>query len=232
LWGIFVYRRFIQQLMTSAGSERVSIEQLAAGLGLATQVVAAPDQELILQQAMKMIRGLLSARLIAIGLINEPDQQAVQFHHVWPPATATRDGRSAGQRINLAEGAAFRLARERQRGIQLLPRGVGARQVHELAQHFSVDDLGPVYIEPLIVQDECLGFILLGASKTANEWSEEERLLIPELGRFIAQAIVSGRRHENCRTEEAARLQKQLEIVETRTQLTEVDASRGPLRES
>lgn len=222
LWGVMVYRHSIQQLLTRTEAERASTGQLAAGLGLAAKVVSAPMQELTLQQALKMLEELLETRLIAIGLIDEQDQQQVLFNHYRP---ATTEGPGVGRRINLVERSAFRLAREQQRGIELLPRGVGARQVHELAQQFNVGTLGPVYIEPLIVQEECLGFLLLGAYDSAADWTERDRLLVPELGSFIAQAVAASRRRQNRQTEEALRLHEQLETAEERLHQAEAEAA-------
>lgn len=223
LWAVMVYRTSIQQLLTRAEAERASTGQLASGLGLAARVVGAPLQELTLQQALKMLSGLLDVRLIAIGLVDQQDQQQVLFNHYRPSPNDGRPGNQglpadsqAVKRINLVERSAFRLAREQQRGIELLPRGVGARQVHELAQQFNVGTLGPVYIEPLIAHEECLGYLLLGAYDTAPDWRERDRLLIPELGRFIAESVAASRRREKRQTEEAIRLHEQLEQSEER----------------
>ncbi len=222
LWGVMVYRHAIQQLLTRAEAERASTGQLAGGLGLAARVVSAPMQELTLQQALKMLEELLETKLIAIGLIDEHDPQQVLFNHYRP---AMAEGPGVGRRINLVERSAFRLAKEQQRGIELLPRGVGARQVHELAQQFNVGTLGPVYIEPLIVQEECLGFLLLGAYDTADDWTERDRLLVPELGSFIAQAVAASRRRQTRQTEEAMRLHEQLETAEERLHQAEAEAA-------
>lgn len=222
LWGVMVYRHSIQQLLTRTEAERASTGQLATGLGLAARVISAPILDLTLQQALKMLDELLETRLIAIGLIDEQDPQQVLFNHYRP---ATADGPGATRRINLVERSAFRLAKEQQRGIELLPRGVGARQVHELGQQFNVGALGPVYIEPLIAQEECLGFLLLGAYETADDWTERDRLLVPEIGSFIAQAVAASRRRQNRQTEEAMRLHEQLETAEERLRQAEAEAA-------
>ncbi len=191
LWAVQAYRENIRGLLTSAEAERLQAAQLANNLRLSTRVIGARVAEVRLEQALDMVVGLVPTRLAAIGLIDEKNPQRVVFGQL-RPAPARDIG--YGRQINLSDHAAFRLAYEQQRGIELLPRGVGARQAHELSQQFNAGPFGPVFVEPLVVANHCLGFLMLAASPTVQNWSERDRAIIPGLAGFIAQAIADSRR--------------------------------------
>ena len=193
LWAVQAYRDNIRGLLTPAEAERLQSAQLAQNLRLSTGVIGARMPDVRLEQALDMVTGLVPTRFVAIGLIDEKNPQRVVFGQLRPaPARDTGYGRQ----INLSDHAAFRLAYEQQRGIELLPRGVGARQAHELSQQFNAGPFGPIFVEPLVVANHCLGFLMLAAPPTARNWSERDRVIIPGLAMFIAQAIANSRRGE------------------------------------
>lgn len=193
LWAVQAYRDNMRDLLTAAEADRAQASQMARNLRLATGVISAQIPEVRLEQALDMVTGLVATRFAAIGLIDEKNPQRVVFGQVRP--VAGRDT-SYARPINLSDHAAFRLAYEQQRGIELLPRGVGARQAHELAQQFNVGPLGPVFVEPLVAANHCFGFLVLAAPPAVPNWSERERAIIPGVAAFISQAIANSRRLE------------------------------------
>jgi signal transduction histidine kinase len=194
LWAVLAYRDGMRGLLTTAEAERAQSAQMAHNLRLATGVIAARIPEVRLEGALDMATGLVTTQFAAIGLIDEKNPQRVLFSQTRP--AASRDS-AYGRQINLNDHAAFRLAYEQQRGIELLPRGVGARQVHDLSQQFNVGALGPVFVEPLVVAGQCFGFLLLAAPPTAENWSDRERAIVPSVAAFVAQAIANSRRLES-----------------------------------
>lgn len=193
LWAVQAYRDNLRGLLTPSEADRLQATHLARNLRFSTGVISAHIPEVRLEQALDMVTGLVPTRFAAIGLMDDKNPQRVVFSQVRPaPARETGYGRQ----INLSDHAAFRLAYEQQRGIELLPRGVGARQTHELAQQFNVGGLGPVFVEPLVVANQCIGFLMLAAPPTAQNWTERDRAIIPGVAGFIAQAIANSRRQE------------------------------------
>lgn len=193
LWAVQAYRDNMRDLLTAAEADRAQATQMARNLRLATSVIGAHIPEVRLEQALDMAVGLVPTRFAAIGLIDDKNPQRILFGHVRP--AAGRDA-SYGRQINLSDHAAFRLAYEQQRSIELLPRGVGARQAHELSQQFNVGALGPVFVEPLVAANHCFGFLMLAAPPDVQNWSERDRAIIPGVAAFIAQAIANSRRLE------------------------------------
>ena len=194
LWAVLAYRDGQRGLLTAAEAERTRSAQLARTLRLGTAVINARIPEVRLEQALDMLTGLVPTQFAAIGLIDDKNPQRVLFSHSRP--SASRDS-AYGRQINLSDHAAFRLAYEQQRGIELLPRSVGARQVHDLSQQFNVGALGPVFVEPLVVGGHCFGFLLLAAPPTAQDWTDHDRAIVPAAAVFIAQAIANSRRAES-----------------------------------
>ena len=194
LWAVLAYRDGMRGLLTTAEAERAQSAQLARNLRFSAAVIAARSPEVRLESALDMVAGLLATQFAAIGLIDEKNPQRILFGQTRP--AATRDA-AYGRLIALNGHAAFRLAYEQQRGIELLPRGVGARQVHDLSQQFNVGALGPVFVEPLVVGDQCFGFLLLAAPPSAENWTDRDRAIVPGVAAFIAQAIANSRRLES-----------------------------------
>ena len=194
LWAVLAYRDSMRGLLTTTEAERAQSAQLAHNLRLSTAVIAARIPEVRLDVALDMATGLVATQFAAIGLIDEKNPQRVLFSQTRP--AASRDS-AYGRQINLNDHAAFRLAYEQQRGIELLPRGVGARQVHDLSQQFNVGALGPVFVEPLVVAGSCFGFLLLAAPPAAENWTDRDRAVVPSVAAFVAQAIANSRRLES-----------------------------------
>lgn len=191
LWAVLAYRDAMRDLLTAAEAEQAQAEQLAHNLRLSTAVIGARLPQLRMEQALDMVIGLISAQFVTIGLMDEKHAQRVVFTQSRPSIARET---AHGWQINMTEHAAFRLAFEQQRGIELLPRGVGARQVHELSQQFNVGIFGPVFIEPLVVAGQCLGFLVLVAAPVVQNWSDRDRAIIPGVAAFISQALANSQR--------------------------------------
>ncbi|MCW5862481.1 MAG: hypothetical protein KIT52_05200 [Anaerolineae bacterium] len=194
LWAVLAYRESMRGLVTLAEAERTQSAQVARNLRLSTSVITARIPEVRLEEALDMVTGLATTQFAAIGLLDEKNPQRVIFGHTRP--AGPRDA-GYGHVFNLSDHAAFRLAYEQQRGIELLPRGVGARQVHDLSQQFNVGALGPVFVEPLIVANQCFGFLFLAAPPSTADWADRDRAIIPGVAAFLAQAIANSRRLES-----------------------------------
>ncbi len=235
LWAVLAYRENMHNLVSANEAGGSSARQLTDTLDQATQVIAARIPPLRLERALDMVTALVTTQFAAIGLIDENNPQRVVFNHSRP--SVARDT-GHGWQLDLSGRSSLRLAFEQQRGVELLPRGVGARQVHELAQQFNLPALGPTFIEPLIAQGNCLGFLVLAAPPSVANWSDYDRAIVPGVASFVAQAIVNSRlleRELEARTvtglavaeDQALRAaldQTQAELSRTRRQLAAAEA--------
>ncbi len=190
LWAVLAYRENVSNLVSANEAGEETAEQLTQSLDLATDVIAARILQIRLDESLDMVAGLVPSKFVAIGLTDLQNSQRVVFNHARP---APAKGGGQGWRLDLSERSALRLALEQQRGLELLPRGVGARQVHELAQQFNMGSLGPTFVEPLMSGGTCLGFLIVAADPSVSEWSAQERALVPSLAAFLSQAIANSR---------------------------------------
>jgi GAF domain-containing protein len=53
-----------------------------------------------------------------------------------------------------------------------------------------------VFVEPLVIGNHCLGFLMLAAPPTMANWTDRDRAIVPHLAAFLAQAIGNSYRHE------------------------------------
>jgi signal transduction histidine kinase len=89
---------------------------------------------------------------------------------------------------------ALRTAVDNQQRIELQPNGLGARQLHQLYEEFglSTDTLAPMIVEPLTVDGEILGLLLVAHPVG---WSEDDSIIVQALATYLAQLLANGRRH-------------------------------------
>lgn len=194
LWAVLAYRENVQVLEAGADTGNVSPDKLSQTLDQSAQVIAARVPPLRLERSLDMVTTLVPTQFAAIGLIDQANTHRVVFNHSRPsPAIDT----GHGWQFDLSGRSSLRLAFEQQRSVELLPRGVGARQVHELAQQFNLGALGPTFIEPLIAGGRCLGFLIVAAPQALPSWSDADRALVSGAAAFIAQAIANSRSLEN-----------------------------------
>ncbi len=186
LWAVLAYQDSMRDLLPASDAERAQAAQLARHLRQATGVIRAHIPQIRLDQALELVTGVIPVQFAGIGLIDERNPQQVVFSRFRP--AISRDPNYV-RRFHLNDHAVFRMAHEQQRGIELEPRGIGARQAHELSQQFNVGALGPVFVEPLLTGSGCFGFLLLAAAPGAANWSDRDRHIIPHLAAFVAQAI-------------------------------------------
>ena len=194
LWAVLAYRENMQAFAGTSDTGSVSANKLSQTLEQSTQVIGARVLPLRLERALDMITTLVPTQFVAIGLIDDANLQRVVFNHSRPsPGIDT----GHGWQFDLSGRSSLRLAFEQQRSVELLPRGVGARQVHELAQQFNFSSFGPTFIEPLIAGGRCLGFLIVAAPQSLANWSDGDRAVIPGMAAFVAQAIANSRMLEN-----------------------------------
>lgn len=190
LWAVLAYQENRSALIPLAEVERLQSTRSANNLRLAANILGAKTQGLRLEAAFKLVMDLIPAQWATIGLIDDLDPQRIIFSQLY-----TRAGRASDepQRIKLSDHAAFQLAAKQHHGVELLPCGVGAQQIHDLSRQFNISPLGPVYVEPLISNRNCFGLLLLAAPASMKAWSERDGMLVPAIATLISHALVDNR---------------------------------------
>lgn len=186
---IIAYRHAVDALLAARLTNRPAPEQVANALQWAGRVTAAPSVRDVAREGVNMVAALTGARFTAIATFvdEEPDQLNVLSagSEVEQPQTWA---------LNLRDWPAFRLALDQGQPVELLPDGVGARQLHDLYQELGVSARGSMLVSPLITDDEKEGVLLLGGAPQGEIWPESAVVVATTLATYLAQVVLSTRR--------------------------------------
>jgi signal transduction histidine kinase len=80
--------------------------------------------------------------------------------------------------------------------VELVPDGIGARQLHSFYQELDLSEMGSLLIEPLKTNDAVLGVLLVANQSDMNTWSERDKALTIAVASYIAQAVANSQRFE------------------------------------
>jgi len=191
LFAVLAYRHTVQQLLAAQLGNRPAAEQLAESLTLATRVVDSPTLARTRQEAVRMATQAVDATFVGLALAN-PEH----------PSHLSVTGNKADQEelqqweLNLDDWPAFRLAIEQEEAVELLPEGMGARQLHDLYREMGVERLGPLLIAPLRANQNVVGVLLVGGRPEWGAWPAGPRGLISRLAAYLARALYNARAYE------------------------------------
>jgi signal transduction histidine kinase len=192
LWAAWVYRYTLMPLL--AAHEQPAAVQVARSLNLATEVISTLELETAVSQAVDMAARMTGATFAGIALSQEdnPKQlhltctqgQTVQLSGVEQPRSWF---------LNLEDWPSFRQVLAEKQAITLKPEGMGARQLRDWYQEMGVTPLGPLFIQPLQVQQDILGLLLLAGPGDRTEWDEAAQILAGAVAGYVARVVDNGR---------------------------------------
>lgn len=192
LWAAWTYRHTVAPLLVAG--EQPSSMQVAQSLDLATEVISTFELETAVSQAVDMTTQLTGATFVGIALSQEenPDQLRLTCNRA-PAVQLTSEERPRRWFLNLADWPSFRQAFTEKRAIVLKPEGMGARQLRDWYQEMGVMPLGPLFIQPLVIQQDAIGLLLLAGPLERAGWDEEERKLAEAVAGYVARVVDYGR---------------------------------------
>src|SRR5690606_15533812 len=91
--------------------------------------------------------------------------------------------------LKLSDWPSFRMAMEQAENVELLPDGVGARQLHDFYQEVGINAPGPLLVSGLVSEGEKLGVLLLGGSEAQERWPQGVNAILPALSAYGARAV-------------------------------------------
>ncbi|MEM7116047.1 MAG: GAF domain-containing protein, partial [Chloroflexota bacterium] len=194
LWAIVVYQ---QATTTNWQRGRQASWTPAQGvipsLNLFTQMIRSLRQDEMLPYAMRTMQQMVQVTFVGIGLLDETDDQLLRVN------SSLTQGEMVSPHnwhLDLFDWPSFRLAFEQERGVELLPNGLGARQLYDLYEELQAGPFGTMLIQPLMVEKERYGLLLLAKNENEVEWTHQERALIATLGNYLAQVLANSMTYE------------------------------------
>lgn len=191
LLAALAYRHTIQQLLAAQLGNRPAAEQLAESLTLATRVVDSPTLARTRREAVEVAAQALGAPFVGMALTH-PEHPG----HLSVTGTAPDEEEARQWELNLDDWPAFRLAIEQEEAVELLPEGMGARQLHDLYREMGVQQQGPLLVAPLRANENVVGVLLLGGRPEWDAWPTGSRGLVSRLAAYLARALYNARAYE------------------------------------
>ena len=191
LLAILAYRHTVRELVAAQMGNRPATEQLAESLTMATRVVNSPELASTRKEAVRVAAQAVDAPFVGLALTNRQ-------HPGHLSVTGTTSGEEEAQQweLNLDDWPAFRLAIEQEEAVELLPEGMGARQLHDLYQEMGVQQEGPLLVVPLRANENVVGVLLLGGRPEWNAWPPGRRGLVSRLASYLARALHNAQAYE------------------------------------
>ena len=178
-------RHILRDLIIGRFGDGSILSSLPATLEKAGTILLPLTAEDRAAQAAEIIAEFIPAQFTAITQITSQNPQgpiaiyqpsASQPHKKWT--------------ISLAAWAGLQTAVNNQEIVELLPNGLGARQLYGLSQELNLGEMGPILIVPLInPQHETTGLLLMGTDPSRDSWDSAYYPAISALARYIAIAL-------------------------------------------
>jgi signal transduction histidine kinase len=184
LLAVLAYRHAMQQLLVARLENRPAMEQLAESLRQVTRVLAPASATETLQAAVQMVYDVLQPAVAGIALA-EPGR-AAQLQVI------TSQGDKPQQwELNRDDWPAIRIAMEQEQQVELLPNGLGARQLHDLYEELGVRDAASLVLVPLRAPHEAaLGVLFVGADPGTGLLPPERRAALPALADYLTNLVL------------------------------------------
>lgn len=187
LVAVLAYRHSLAQVLDAHWGARPLGEQFATLLDLASGMMRQPGTRGVLHGGVNLAARIMGAKFAAVGTFLPPNYSDLSVVS-WQEDDTLRGGRT--WMIKAGDWPGIQLALRQRATVELMPNGIGARQLFALYQELGLSSQGAMVIEPLFgPQEEQVGVLLLGGPPNTPAWSADDKALTPYLGRLIAYTL-------------------------------------------
>ncbi len=188
LLAIIAYRHAMDRLIAARMSNRPAPEQVANSMRWAGRVIAAETPQEAAREGVNMVAALTGAAFAAVATLAEEDREHL---NVTSAGTEVEEPRTWA--LKLRDWPAFRLAMDQDQPVELLPAGVGARQLYDLYQELGVEVAGSLLVAPMVSEWRTEGVLLLGGSPQGDTWPDDLVAVVPAMASYVARAVAATR---------------------------------------
>jgi signal transduction histidine kinase len=187
LLAVLAYRHAMQQLLVARLENRPAMEQLAESLRQMTRVLVPEEPAESLREAVRMAYDILQPAAIGIALARPERPAHLQL------VTVQGDEPQEWE-LNRDAWPAFRVVLEQEQAVELLPNGLGARQLHDLYEELNIRDAAALLLLPLRPGDAPpLGVLFVAAAAAEGMLPSERREVLPALAGYLARLVLRTR---------------------------------------
>jgi signal transduction histidine kinase len=203
LLAALAYRHNLAQLLPDANSSQPTPGRMAEYLQIAGRVVAVENSKDAVREALAAAGDLIGAEFTALAMISTDTRELLAVSIGTKQAkigvSKGTDGAPERHTLLLSDWPAIRLSLHQLQPVELMPSGLGARQLNHLYQELGVAALGALLIEPLAVEDRELGVLLLAGPPDWQRWPSQQKRVTRAVADFLALAIGNARLKEEAR---------------------------------
>jgi signal transduction histidine kinase len=194
LWVALVYRHTLFPLLQAQRVYRPATDQLTEMMHISANLISSLQEDEIVLAAVKMIQRQIGVPFTGIALIEADNGELHLISNLPQPSL----DRPQSWYLKLRHWPALRMAIEHQQTVELVPDGLGARQLYQLYEEMGLplSTLAPLLIQPLSVGSTRLGVLMMAREAP---WTVEIKAYIEALADYVAQAIVNGRLYTQTR---------------------------------
>lgn len=207
LLAVLAYRHSLVQLISMQMSNRPAPEQMAATLRLAANTIRTLSPRDTARDAVRMIAEMTDAAFVGVALLLDGDGEQLDLVRSGDqPGESAEPEETEVWALKLSDWPSFRMAMEQAENVELLPDGVGARQLHDFYQEVGISAPGPLLVSGLVSEGEKLGVLLLGGSEAQERWPQGVNAILPALSDYVARAVHNAARYQEALQEAAIAL--------------------------
>ena len=214
LLAIFAYRHNLYELLREQWRNRPAVEQLTEALRRATPLFVATNQNERLAQAVMFAGDFTGSQFAGIGLPHPTYPEQLQLFSL----TSQREAMQ--WQIPLPAFPALQQALNQQKSLELQPKGMGAKQLHELYRELDVRSAGSMLIEPMVVGDRTVGLLTIANHSEQSGWHTTQRALAKTVAGYLAHLFQNEGIEQVDRVENAGTPTDQLAIEAQQADLT------------
>jgi len=186
LVAVISQRHILYGLILGTISGRTLSDAVPPILNSASEVLNTNTFNARASESAKFAADLLNANFAALISASNSTEGNAPISTYEPNTQAQRKQWS----LRLADWPGMQNALKNGEIIELLPNGLGARQLSDLKQELDLDMIGPMLIIPIKQNNgKPIGLLLLGADPNLAEWSTEHRTLLPSVTNYIASGL-------------------------------------------
>lgn len=157
-------------------------------LQLAAQVIETPHHQRTQKEALAMVSHLLHPALVALALLPPDENEQITLMVLRPRLEGDQYHQLL---VKLADWPGFAIALRQNETTELVPNGMGHQQIQRFYQltGLEAETIGPLLLEPLAVEREVQGLLILAGKAGLPRWNPAERELVRQMAYFISYAL-------------------------------------------
>ena len=178
-----IQRHILRDLLIGGFGSNSLTTSLPTILGAAEQIIQPHNPAQQMAQAAEVAAQMFNAQFTAVASLSAPADE----HMPIALYQLTADPAHKEWTLRLADWSGFQTAINKKEMVELLPNGLGARQLYGLRQELNLGEMGPILITPLVTQEnEVNGLLILGTDPNQEQWPDHLKPSILSLATYIA----------------------------------------------